>query len=128
MEPMTSGRDRYLAERVETASPQQLIKMLLDRAVAELELAQADLQAGNRPAATPHLRRAQDIVGELRCSLDLDVGPLATNLDQLYGFAFSQLVEASLDGKAGRVTDVVSLLEPVRDAWNQACCGLQPSS
>lgn len=124
----TTGRDRYLAERVETASPEQLIKMLLDRAVAELQLAQADLRTGNRPAAAPHLRRAQDIIGELRCCLDVSVGAIATNLDELYGFAFSQLIEAGLDGEPSRVNDVVALLEPVRDAWNQACCGLQPTT
>jgi len=124
---MTTGRDRYLAERVETASPEQLIKMLLDRAVAELEQARTELQASNRIAASPHLRRAQDIVGELRCCLDLSVGPIASNLDELYGFAFTELVEAGLDGNPDHVSDVVSVLEPVRDAWNQACCGLQPA-
>ena len=45
---MTPGRDRYIAERVATASPEQLIKMLFDRAVAELHLAGAT----NREIAT----------------------------------------------------------------------------
>ena len=125
---MTPGRDRYIAERVATASPEQLIKMLFDRAVAELQLAQEDLQAGNRPAASPRLRKAQDIVAELRCCLDLSVGQMAANLDELYGFAYTQLVEASLDGEVSHVSDVIAILEPVRDAWNQACCGLQPTS
>ena len=125
---MTDGRDRYLAERVLTASPEQLIKMLFDRAMAELDMAQSDLATDDRVAAGPHLRRAQDIIGELRCCLDLSVGQLATNLDELYGFAYNQLIEASLDGDARHVIDVVRILEPVRDAWNQACCGLQPTS
>ncbi len=125
---MTSGRDRYLAERVRTATPEQLIKMLLDRAVAELELARVELEAGRRPAANPHLGRAQGIVGELRCCLDLRVGQLAANLDELYGYAYGRLVEAGLDGEPSHVHDVVSVLEPVRDAWSQACCGLQPSA
>ena len=73
---MTIGRDRYLAERVATASPEQLIMMLFDRAVAELHLAHQALTEGDRLAASPRLRKAQDIVGELRCSLDLDVGEI----------------------------------------------------
>jgi len=125
---MTTGRDRYLAERVLTASPEQLIKMLLDRAVGELGSAQQQLTAGDRLAASPHLRRAQDIVGELRCCLDLDVGEMASNLDDLYAFAYSQLIDASLDGESNHVTAVVAVLEPIRDAWTQACCGLQPTS
>ncbi len=123
---MTPGRNRYLADRVQTASPEQLIKMLFDRALAELEMADGELGAGNRPAASPHLRRAQDIVGELRCCLDLSVGELAINLDQLYGFAYGELVEASIDGAPRHIQNVTRILEPIRDAWNQACCGLQP--
>ena len=110
-----------------TASPEQLIKMLLDRAVGELGSAQQELKAGDRLAASPHLRRAQDIVGELRCCLDLEVGSMATNLDELYAFAYGQLLEAGLDGDIRHVSDVVALLEPIRDAWTQACCGLQPA-
>lgn len=123
---MTSGRDRYLAERVATASPEQLIKMLFDRAVAELHLAHEDLESGDRRAAAPRLRKAQEIISELRCSLNLDAGQIATNLDQLYGFAYSELLEAVLDGEASHVGDVIGILDPVRDAWNQACCGLEP--
>ena len=119
---MTSGRDRYLAERVATASPEQLIMMLLDRAVAELRMAQEDLQTGDRLAASPRLRRAQDIVAELRSSLDLQVGEIATHLDELYRFAYAELIEASLDGEATHVADAVAVLEPVRSGWNEACC------
>jgi len=119
---MIDGRDRYLADRVLTASPEQLIKMLLDRVVVELGLAQEQLQAGHRLDAAPHLTRSQDIIGELRCCLDLSVGPVAQNLDDLYGFAFSRIVEASLGGSAGYVDDVISVLAPVQDAWSQACC------
>lgn len=124
---MTTGRDRYLAERVSTASPEQLIMMLLDRAVAELQLAQQDLTNGDRLAAAPHLRRAQDIVGELRCSLDLTVGDIATHLDELYRFAYRELVEAGLDGEATRVAGVVTILEPLRSGWSEACCNAVPT-
>ena len=121
---MTIGRDWYLAERVATASPEQLIMMLFDRAVAELHLAHQALTEGDRLAASPRLRKAQDIVGELRCSLDLDVGEIALHLDELYRFAYRELVEAGLDGEATRVADVVAILEPVRSGWSEACCNV----
>ncbi len=123
---MTSGRDRYLSDKVQTARPEQLIKMLFDRAMVELELAGDALRSGDRLAASPHTRRAQDIIGELRCSLDLSAGSLASNLDALYGFAYTQLLEVSLDGSPRHVDDVAAMLEPIRSAWDQACCGLQP--
>lgn len=123
---MTSGRDRYLNDKIQTARPEQLVKMLFDRAMAELSLAATALRSGDRPGASPHIRLAQDIVGELRCSLDLNVGPIATNLDALYGFAYTQLLEASLDGAPNHLDDVAALLDPLRSAWDEACCGLQP--
>ncbi len=125
---MTLGRDRYLAERVSTASPEQLIKMLFDRMVGELQLAQEGLSTCNRRAAGPHLRKAQAIIAELRCSLDLSVGDVATNLDRLYDYAFTELLEANLDGEVDHVSDVIDVLSPIRDAWSEACCGLQPAS
>jgi flagellar secretion chaperone FliS len=119
---MNDGRDRYLADRVLTAAPEQLIKMLLDRAVGELGTAQEQLRAGHRLDAAPHLARAQAIIGELRCCLDLSAGDIAYNLDDLYGFAFNRIVEASLDGRAAHVNDVITALTPVQDAWSHACC------
>lgn len=124
---MTDVRDRYLADRVMTATPEQLIKLLLDRAVVELAQAQETLTSGDRLAASPHLRRAQDIVAELRCCLDFDAGPIATQLDSLYDHVWSELVEAALDGDQRHVHNAASVLAPVQDAWNQACCGATSS-
>lgn len=118
---MTDGRDRYIADRVNTATPGQLIKMLLDRLLVELEMAGNRLADGNRSAAAPHILRSQDIVTELRSCLNLEAGPIAHNLDQLYSYAFAQLVEAQLGGDARHVGDVALVLAPVQDAWNHVC-------
>ena len=111
------GRDRYLAERVTTATPGQLIKMLLDRLLVELDMAKSRLDEGQRPAASPHILRAQDIVTELRSSLDLDAGDIAGQLDELYSYAFAELVEAHLGGDATHISHAVTVLAPVQDAW-----------
>jgi flagellar secretion chaperone FliS len=112
-----NGRDRYLAERVSTATPSQLIKMLLDRLLVELDTARDRLDEGARPAALPHILRAQDIVTELRSSLRLEAGPIARQLDDLYAYAFGELVEAHLGGDPKRIGHATVALEPIREAW-----------
>lgn len=111
------GRDRYLAERVTTATPGQLIKMLLDRLLVELDMAKTRLDDGERPAASPHILRAQDIVTELRSSLNLDAGDIAGQLDELYSYAFAELVEAHLGGDPTHISHAATVLAPVQDAW-----------
>ena len=111
------GRDRYLAERVTTATPGQLIKMLLDRLLVELDMAKSHLDDGQRPAASPHILRAQDIVTELRSSLNLDAGDIAGQLDELYSYAFAELVEAQLGGDPTHISHAATVLAPVQDAW-----------
>ncbi|MFN3218138.1 MAG: flagellar export chaperone FliS [Acidimicrobiales bacterium] len=111
------GRDRYLAERVTTATPGQLIKMLLDRLLVELDMAKTRLDSGERPAASPHILRAQDIVTELRSSLNLDAGDIAGQLDDLYSYAFAELVEAHLGGDPTHIGNAATVLAPVQDAW-----------
>jgi flagellar secretion chaperone FliS len=111
------GRDRYLAERVTTATPGQLIKMLLDRLLVELDMAKSQLDVGQRPAASPHILRAQDIVTELRSSLNLDAGDIAGQLDELYSYAFAELVEAHLGGDPTHISHAATVLAPVQDAW-----------
>jgi flagellar protein FliS len=112
------GRDRYLAERVTTATPGQLIKMLLDRLLVELDMAKSHLDGGARPAASPHILRAQDIVTELRSSLNLDAGgEIAGQLDALYSYAFAELVEAHLGGDPTHISHAATVLAPVQDAW-----------
>lgn len=124
---MHAGRDRYLADRIATASPEQLILMLFDRLLAEVELAAADLDRSDPTAARPRLRLAQDIVEELRCSIDLSIDPPGPQLDELYRYTYAELVEVGLDGSTSRLADVKKVLQPVRDAWATSCCGLAPA-
>lgn len=121
---MTRRSDPYLVDRILTAAPEQLIQMLLDRAVAECGIAAERLDAGDVVAAHPHLGKAQDIIAELRCSLDLSVGPIAANLDTLYDFSFSRLVDAHLGRDGSKARDAQRALEPIQDAWRQACTGV----
>jgi flagellar protein FliS len=113
-------RTRYLADSVATASPGQLLVMLYDRLVVDLTQAEDALRAGDQPTASARLMHAQDIVSELRGSLDLTAWDGAAGLAQLYGYLFTRLIKANVGNDADLVAECRGIVEPLRDAWREA--------
>ena len=118
--------NRYLADKVNTASPAELIGMLYDAGVVAMQAGQAAVEARQAGDAHRHLVRAQNIVTELRCSLDLSAGEIAQNLDRLYEFLGRRLVTANVEKNAGIVAECIGIFTPLRDAWREACLGRAP--
>jgi len=113
------ARSSYQAQAAETAGPAQLVLMLYDGALSAVARARQahDLQTINR-----ELLRAQDIVTELSVTLDHERGgPMAGNLAALYQFCLDRLVEANVNKDVDDLDAVSSLLQGVRDAWDEAC-------
>ncbi|RBY79623.1 flagellar export chaperone FliS [Geodermatophilus sp. TF02-6] len=121
-------RARYLGDSVATASPQQLLVMLYDRLALDLERAQAALAEGDRTAAGEELQHAQDIVFELRSSLQVDAWEGGPRLASLYSWLIGELVQANVRGDRNRVASCRQVVEPLRDAWRQAAASLAAPS
>lgn len=142
---MTSPlRDRYLQDSINTASPAKLLLMLYDRLVLDLMQAEESLRtlhklaeqgwisdpdererkqnqrAEERTAANERLTHAQEIVLELRTSLDVDAWSGAPALANLYGWMLTELIGANINKDADRVAACRSLVEPLRDTWREA--------
>lgn len=118
-----AAADRYLVERVNTATPAQLTGMLFDAGVGSLRNALVALEGGDVSEVHRLLVKAQDIVLELRCSLNHDAGEIAANLDALYEFLYNRLVLANVRKDAALVEEGISLLEPLQLAWREAVLG-----
>lgn len=116
-----NAADRYLEERVATASPAQLTGMLFDAAVAALTRAEGLQRTGNYNEACAPLIKAQDIVLELRCALNAEAGELATALDALYAYAHQRLVHANVKRDDAAITEVIGIIDPLRIAWRESC-------
>ncbi|MGY1747452.1 flagellar export chaperone FliS [Blastococcus sp. SYSU D00695] len=119
-----SLRARYMGDTVATASPQQLLVMLYDRLALDLERAQAALTAGNREAAAEQLNHAQEIVLELRSSLQVDAWEGGPRLASLYSWLLTELVQANVKADRNRVASCLLVVEPLRDAWRQAAASM----
>ena len=117
-------RARYLGDTVATASPQQLLVMLYDRLALDLERAETALGAGDRQEAGAQLQHAQEIVFELRSSLQVDVWEGGPRLAALYGWLITELLQANVKGDRNRVQACRQVVEPLRDAWRQAAASL----
>jgi flagellar protein FliS len=121
---VTALRSRYLNDSVTTATPAQLLVMLYDRLVLDLNHAEKALRESDRGTATSRLMHAQEIVMELRVTLDMDAWDGAQGLASLYGFLLTELVGANIRGDADRVASCRALVEPLRDAWREAAASL----
>jgi flagellar protein FliS len=114
------ARNRYLGDSVSTASPQRLVVMLYDGLVQDLQLAQQGLARGDLGLVHARLVRAQAIVTELQSSLDLDAWDGAPGLDRLYTYVLELLVDANVRKDAEPITQALTVIEPLQDAWRQA--------
>ena len=113
-------RDRYLQDSINTASPGKLLLMLYDRLVLDLMKGEEALRAGDREESHERLTHAQEIVLELRTSLDVDAWSGAPALANLYGWMLTELIGANIARDADRVVACRALVEPLRDAWREA--------
>ena len=121
---------RFRSTATQTAPPERLLTMLYDRMVLDLDRAHAALEEGNRQEASRQLTHAQDIVHELRCSLDITAWDGAPALMSLYDYLFTRLVSANVAGDVAMVQESRDLVAPLRDAWHQAAqeVGARPAT
>jgi flagellar protein FliS len=112
-------RARYLNDSVTTASPARLLVMLCDRLLLDLSQAEEALRAGDRDTGSTRLLHAQDIIIELRSSLNLNAWDGAEALAQIYSFVLTELIGANVGADPDRVAGARALIEPICDAWRQ---------
>ena len=125
---MALTRNRFLADTVATAGPQQILTMLYDRLVLDINRAELAQRKGERAQATEMLGHAQEIVASLASTLDVEVWDGGKDLMELYMYLLRELVGASLDGDADRTAACAAIVTPLRDAWHQAAASVAASS
>jgi flagellar secretion chaperone FliS len=115
-----SARNAYLGGMVSTASPARLLVMLLERLGVDVDKAIECQEAGDFVAASPHLIHAQEIVLELRSSLDHDVWDGAARLDSLYGWLHRELIRANISRDVAVAQDCKRIVDPLVATWREA--------
>ncbi|PVY56965.1 MULTISPECIES: flagellar export chaperone FliS [unclassified Simplicispira] len=106
---------------VDGATPHMLIKMLFDGLMQSLNAARGAVQRGEIEEKGRHLGKAVRILEEgLKGGLNSEQGgELAKNLRALYDYCIKRLTLANLRNDLGMVEEVVQLIAPVAQSWEQ---------
>src|SRR5215212_8826229 len=113
------ARSQYEEMQVQT-TPGRLVVMLYDGALRFLHMGLEALRRGERELMGLNVGKAQKILCELISTLDMDTGEPAGGLLSIYRYCVERLLRANAEDRGDYIEEVVRLLTPLRDAWDQA--------
>lgn len=122
--------DVGLETQVLSASPQQLISLLFQGALAAIMKARLYMKNEDVAGRGVAISKAIDIVDSgLKASVDADVGgELANNLIATYELVIRNLLLANLNADDEALTLAETMLTNLSDAWQEAVTSTEASS
>ncbi len=94
--------------------------MLYDGAISFMEQGKAAMARCDFDKQNTYLQRAQKIVVELMSCLDMERGgEISQNLKALYGYAFTELVQANIHSRPEHVDHALRVFTQIRESWVQ---------
>ena len=110
--------DQYLKNQVMSASPNKLIEMLMEAGIKNIRLGILALETKQVVKAGECLIKAQDIVSELRYSVNSEIdSEIPEQLIQLYDFMYNQLVIGNVDQDVQVLQGVQEMLSDLLETW-----------
>ncbi|UTW07299.1 flagellar export chaperone FliS [Pseudomonas benzenivorans] len=101
------------------ASPHRLIQMLMDGGLTRIAQARGAMERGQVALKGELIGKAIGIIGGLREGLDLQKGgELAANLDSLYQYMATRLLQANVKNEIAPLEEVAGLLREVKTGWD----------
>ena len=123
-----NANDAYLEQRVLSAEPIELVRMLYQAAIDAVRNARRHLEAGDIAARTQAINKAYAIVVELQSSLDRQRGgELAARLDGLYAYLRRKLLQANSEQSDACLAETLGLLSNLSEGWDGAARSLRPA-
>ena len=117
--PQSNPYDKYLENKVATASKEELTLMLYDGAIKFCNQAITALESREIEKSGGLIIRIQSIVREFQLTLDRKY-EVTKNLDSLYEYIHRRLVEANLYKDVEILNELQFLLHELRDMWKIA--------
>jgi flagellar secretion chaperone FliS len=120
--PYTQASNQYksieLQTRIDTASPHELIELLLQGARTHIATAQGNIQRNQIKEKGEHIGKALSIIEGLKMSLNHEQGgSIAENLLKLYDYIQHILLKANLHNDEDLLAQSNLLLAEVHQAW-----------
>lgn len=119
MAVLNNAYQKYQQNMVNTATPQELTLMLYNGLVKFLKLSAQAIDEKDIEKANNYIVRAQDIVTEFMCTLDMQYD-ISKPLMSLYDYMNRRLIEANFRKEKAIVEEILGFAEELRDTWAQA--------
>lgn len=116
---LSHAASAYREREVLTASPARLVVMVYDHVLANLHRARVAGQHENLAARLEALTNARAGIRELLGTLNLEKGgALGTNLQAIYGFVHTQLMDEVKRPDAKRLARITTIVSDLRNAFD----------
>ena len=113
-----NGLQSYRKTNVVTADPGKLVLMCYEGAIDSLKIAVQKYRGNDFEGKCSAIGRAEDIIDELRCSLDFEKGgAIAANLGSLYNYMVRRILQSDVSRDIGGLQEVIGMLEELKAAW-----------
>lgn len=124
--PFKKGTDAYKRTDVMTANKETILLMMYAGAIRFVKKAMDAHDRNDIQERLTAVQRAQDIVNELRATLNFEVGgEIATSLNTLYDFISDRLIQANVHKKKEHLQEALSILQTLNLAWEEAIANLK---
>ena len=118
-----NAHDAYLEERILSADPLELVRVLYQAAGRAVQKARGHLAAGQIAERARAVSHAYRILAELNRSLDHQRGgDLSRRLAAMYAYMMRRLIDANRQQQDDPLVEVQGLLATLAEAWD----GLRP--
>ena len=118
--PYASHKNDYLINQVMSASPNKLIEMLIEGAIKSIKKAEMAIEDKKIEAANNEIVHAQDIVDELKFSVNKEIeGDIPQQLISIYDVVEQELIQANIHKDKIHLEIASTMLNELLDAWKQ---------
>lgn len=115
------GIRSYRTNNVETAPPEQILILLLEKLVYRLEQLEKAIPAKDWTTVQTEAKQSRLIFLELIGALDHSVAPeISSNLQALYTWCIHHLTDAVREADLQRLSKVKSVVVHLHQTWTQA--------
>ena len=103
-----------------SASPNKLIEMLIEGAIKSIKKAEMAIEDKKIEAANNEIVHAQDIVDELKFSVNKEIeGDIPQQLISTYDVVEQELIQANIHKDKNHLEIALTMLNELLDAWKQ---------
>jgi len=113
-------RDVNASSAVLTASPHKLISLLFEGYLKRIMEAKGAMSRGDKALTTESIRKAIQIISELKCSLrDKESNELSQRLDSLYDYIPRLLLAANREQSQDKLDEGARLIITIKESWDK---------